>query len=196
MTEADVPIDCVIPAAGASTRMGRQKLLLPFGGATVVETTVANALEAGLRVILVLGPGEVAASIRALFEGSCGEIAFARNGEPTRGMLSSIQEGVRLVRSGRFFIIPADMPMVLSRMYRRLLESEAAGPVFPRFEGSKGHPVLIPSRLIPSILQIPPSEPLRPLLASSSPSYFEVPDDSILRDLDTEEDYRRAMEGN
>lgn len=172
--------------------MGRPKQLLPFGDSTVIETTAGNALAAGLRVIIVLGPH--AEAIKELFKGREG-LVFAHNGDPSRGMLSSIQEGLRLVRSRRFFIIPADMPMVGSGMYLRLLESPGAGPVFPQYAGSKGHPVLLPSSLIPAILAIPPTEPLRPLLLASSPTYCEMSDDTILRDLDTEEDYRAALKG-
>ena len=36
-------VNMIILAAGLSTRMGRQKLLLPFGGSTVVETVISNA---------------------------------------------------------------------------------------------------------------------------------------------------------
>jgi len=48
-------IDCLVPAAGLSERMGSWKPLLPFGDSTIVETVVANALAVCSRVILVVG---------------------------------------------------------------------------------------------------------------------------------------------
>ena len=44
-------IEVILLAAGLSKRMGRQKLLLPFGGATVIETVVSNLCAAGFRKI-------------------------------------------------------------------------------------------------------------------------------------------------
>ena len=38
----------ILLAAGLSKRMGRQKLLLPFGSSTVVETVIDNIRSAGL----------------------------------------------------------------------------------------------------------------------------------------------------
>ncbi|MBE3064820.1 MAG: NTP transferase domain-containing protein, partial [Spirochaetes bacterium] len=37
-------IDCVVPAAGRSARMGGFKLLLRFGGSTIIDTVVGSAL--------------------------------------------------------------------------------------------------------------------------------------------------------
>jgi molybdenum cofactor cytidylyltransferase len=183
-------IDCVIPAAGSSTRMGRPKLLLPLGEGTVLGATVGHALAAGLRVILVTGPE--ASAIEELARGWNG-VVLARNEDPSRGMLSSIQAGVRLVRSERFFVIPADMPFVGPELFGILADAPAAGPVFPLFRGSRGHPVLIPSSLVPAILALPPEQPLRPLLQASGPSFVEIEDAAILRDLDTMEEYRAAI---
>src|ERR1700682_2037413 len=46
----------IVLAAGASTRMGRPKMLLRAGGGTLLSAAVAPLLEAGLeRVVVVLG---------------------------------------------------------------------------------------------------------------------------------------------
>ena len=69
-------LDCVIPAAGRSERMGTWKPVLPFGGSTIIQTVVTAALRARARVILVtgyraedLGP-QVNATRRAAIAGS------------------------------------------------------------------------------------------------------------------------------
>jgi molybdenum cofactor cytidylyltransferase len=177
-------LDCVVLAAGASTRMGRPKLYLPFAGLTIVGTTVANALAAGLRVIVVGRPGDE--RIGELFGP---RVLVVRNPDPGRGMLSSIREGVKWVRAERFFFIPADMPFPGPELYRALASSEAAGPVIPTCGGRRGHPVLMPSSLIASILALPDDKPLKALIAESGPTFVELGDEAILRDIDTEEEY-------
>ena len=55
------------------------------------------------------------------------------------------------VRANRCFVIPADVPLVPSRVYTRLLES-TAGVVVPTWSGRRGHPVCCTSAVIPLIL--------------------------------------------
>ena len=45
----------IVLAAGASTRMKTQKMLLTFKGKTIVETVVDNALKVTDKVLVVLG---------------------------------------------------------------------------------------------------------------------------------------------
>src|SRR5437764_15035617 len=54
--QAPASVAGIVLAAGQSTRMGRNKLLLPLGGTTVLRRAVGTALEAGLDpVFVVLG---------------------------------------------------------------------------------------------------------------------------------------------
>ncbi len=177
-------LDCVVLAAGASTRMGQAKLHMPFGGGTIVGTTVANALAAGLRVIVVGRPEDE--RIGGL---SGPRVLVVRNPDPDRGMLSSIREGVSHVRGGRFFFIPADMPFPGPEVYLALARSDAAGPVIPTCGGRRGHPVLMPSSLIASILKLPDDKPLKSLITDSGPTFLELGDEALLRDIDTAEEY-------
>jgi len=179
--------DCVVLAAGASRRMGQSKLYLPFGGGTLIEATVGGALEAGLRVIVVVRPED---SRIADLLGS--RASIVRNPDPERGMLSSLREALRLVSAQRFFFIPADMPFVCGITYRTLAAIDADGPVIPTSGGRRGHPVLMPSSLIPAIASLPDEVPLKTLIAASRPTYVELADDSVLRDIDTAEEYAEA----
>jgi molybdenum cofactor cytidylyltransferase len=181
------PLDCILLAAGASTRMGRPKLSLPFGSSTILGAAIANALAAGLRVILVARPDDLFALGRA---GPRVELAI--NPEPDRGMLSSLVRGIALSRSERFFFMPADMPFVGPGIYRELAGYAPDSPVLPSFSGKTGHPVLLPSSLIPAILDLAQEVPLKSLIAAADPIYAEVGEDSILRDIDTVEEYARA----
>ena len=177
-------LDCVVLAAGASTRMGQAKLHLPFAGGTIVGTTVGKALAAGLRVIVVGRPED-----ERIGELSAPRVLVVRNPDPGRGMLSSLREGVIHVRAGRFFFIPADMPFPGPEVYLALARSDAEGPVIPTCGGRRGHPVLMPSSLITSILRLPDDMPLKSLIADSGPTLVELGDEALLRDIDTVEEY-------
>jgi molybdenum cofactor cytidylyltransferase len=190
------PLDCIILAAGASTRMGRPKLGMPFGRATevppsrgtVLGTSVAQALAAGARVIVVARPGDGAALAAAW-----PSVEVALNSDPSRGMASSLKEGLRLVRAERFFFTPADMPFIGPEVYRELARFDSASPILPTYRGRRGHPVLMPSALIPAIMALPAEVPLKTLIEASGPAFVEMADDSILRDIDTIEEYEKAL---
>lgn len=193
-------IDCIIPAAGASTRMGAFKPLLSFGAATVVETTVAAALEAGLRVILVLGyrGGEIAELFMA--PSRAGSLVLVDNPRWAEGMMTSLQAALPHVEGDHFATLPADMPLVTPALHLLLgaaWETErAAGlspvPLFASYLGEAGHPVLVPSTLIPGLLGLGPGERARPFLLARGGRLVDWPDPSVLTDLDTDDDYRDA----
>ena len=198
-------IDCIIPAAGASTRMGDWKPLLPFGKSTIVETTVEAALaapvEGGIRVLLVAGyRGD---ELRGRFEGRSG-VVIVDNPRWEAGMLGSIQAALPFVASERFFILHADMPLVPSSAFGVLDETgrsgrsgrgdKAAGvPLFASFGGEAGHPVLLPSTLIDDILGLDPSGRLRPFLLERGGRLVDCGTRAVLADLDSRLDYEQAL---
>lgn len=187
-------VDCIVPAAGRSERMGRWKLLLPFRGSTLVGAVVEAALAACRRVILVTGyrGGELAARFV-----DDPRVVVVGNPSWDLGMFSSIQRGTARVETDRFFIMLADMPFVGPSVYRALLEKarserDAAGGadfVFPVHAGRRGHPVLVGERAREAILAADPATGSMKEIAGRLFS-IEVawPDDSVLRDIDTPDD--------
>jgi CTP:molybdopterin cytidylyltransferase MocA len=118
--------DCLIPAAGASSRMRSSgmsgagavpKPLLPFGGSTLVETVARAALGAGCRVLVVVG--HQGAEVSAPFAAEAyrpareeGRLIVVENPRWELGQLGSIQAALPSVRSEAFFVALADMPFV------------------------------------------------------------------------------------
>jgi molybdenum cofactor cytidylyltransferase len=212
-------IDCIIPAAGASTRMGGWKPLLPFGASTIVETTVEAALaaqvEGGIRVLLVAGyRGN---ELRDRFEGRPG-VVIVDNPRWEAGMLGSIQAALPFVGSERFFILHADMPLVPSSAFEVLCEAsqgcgpgaggragnarggasgsadkDAGVPLLASFRGEAGHPVLVPSTLIGEIMGLDPAGRLRPFLLERGGRLVDCGSRAVLADLDSRPDYEKAL---
>src|SRR6202162_1526105 len=101
----------VVPAAGLSRRMGREKVLLPFGRSTLLETILETLAAAGVAgVVAVLRPDLPEAADLARQSGA--RVVF--NPHPEEEMLESIRLGLREISSDvpAVFIWPADHPAV------------------------------------------------------------------------------------
>lgn len=184
-------IDCIIPAAGESTRMGRWKLLLPFGSETVVERCVRNALLVCSRVILVTGYR--GAELSAKFSDNRLVIA-THNPDFSTGMFSSIKAGARIVSTSRFFVALADMPLLPPSVYRQLVDLpglDSASAARPYCAGRKGHPVLLPSAAIDKILQLDNSHTMSDVLSGMTMVRLSTDETGTVSDIDTPDDYRR-----
>lgn len=102
------PVTGVVLAAGAAVRMGTPKLLLPFRGTTVLNTTLA-AVEASNvdRVIVVTGANadEIEASVVA------DRAVVVRNPDYRRGNMSSFLTAADAdLEASAFVLVPGDLP--------------------------------------------------------------------------------------
>ncbi|HUX36812.1 MAG TPA: NTP transferase domain-containing protein [Rectinemataceae bacterium] len=197
---------CVIPAAGASSRMGDWKPLLSWASSTILETVLSSVLEAGLEAILVAGfRGE---ELHALFDGRP-SIRVVDNPAWREGMLGSVLAGARATEGEAFFVTPADMPKVGSGLYRRLIAVfeegqgrssgreglSAGGPptLFAACAAKAGHPVLIPRALIAGMSRLDRGDKLRDFLMRGRWELVETGDPAVLADIDTRADYEAAL---
>jgi molybdenum cofactor cytidylyltransferase len=111
----------VVLAAGTSSRMGQNKLLLPIGGVSMLRRAVAAAGDGGLDPVLVVLGHQSERALEELAGISCTPIL---NTEYARGMNSSVRAGISAVRpdaSGAVLML-ADMPFVSAGMVRRLVD--------------------------------------------------------------------------
>jgi molybdenum cofactor cytidylyltransferase len=189
--------DCVIVAAGASSRMGGAwKPLLPFGASTIIQTTVGTALSAGLRVVLVVGfRGDELARLFAHES----EVLIAENPHWERGLLGSVLCGMERARGGAVFSMNADKPLVSPEAYRlvaaeyqrRIKAGMPPVPLFASYQGKAGHPVLIPREIALQAASLPPDARMRDHLKKYEPALVECGDEAVLLDIDTPEEYER-----
>ncbi len=190
-----VMCDCIICAAGASTRMGEWKPLLPWGKSSLVESSVRTALEAGCRVILVTGAS--GDRLEELFK-HMPNVITVRNGTWEKGMVSSIQCGALVVRSPYFFVAHADMPLIPTHIYRDLIvaahsrESPTANKprvIRPCFKDAPGHPVLFDRTALPFIAALPDGESMKGYLDRCDLAFLETDNRGVVLDLDNPEIY-------
>ena len=84
----------VVLAAGSSSRLGTNKLLLEVGGSTVLRRSVASALAAGLDPVLVVLGHELDRALAEL----CGlDVRPIPNPDHAAGINTSLRAGIRAV---------------------------------------------------------------------------------------------------
>lgn len=190
-------VDIIILAAGKSERMGQQKLLMPFSDTTMLEHIIKKARASNVgEVHVVLGSHyrEISDSIAHL------KVKVVHNKDFERGMLSSVQCGFNslssMSRAG--MILLGDQPMVRTEVINNLVDrylGSEKGILIPVYNGKRGHPVLIDVRYIAEINRLDPEVGLRQLMTDFKSDILEVEvkTDTILRDIDTIEDYKKEL---
>jgi CTP:molybdopterin cytidylyltransferase MocA len=186
----------VVPAAGLSRRMGSEKILLPFGRSTVLETILETLAGAGVtEVVTVLRPDLTEAAEMAGRLGA--RVVF--NPHPEEEMLESIRLGLGAIapEAPGAFLWPADHPAVSAGTIATLSRfAHPALALIPCWQSRRGHPALIGRRLFSAIGAIPPGEGLRHLWRTLPDAVveFSVEDPGTVQNVDTLEDYRKALE--
>jgi CTP:molybdopterin cytidylyltransferase MocA len=174
--------------------MGREKILLPFGRSTMLETVLAKLAAAGVpRVAVILRPDLAEAQRIARAAGA--EVLI--NPRPDDEMLVSIRLGVDLLlpTADALFVWPADHPAVAPHTLRLLAGSASRQTaLLPVHGGRRGHPALVGADVLARIGEIPPNEGLRWLWREQAESVREldVDDPGVIENLDDPEIYERA----
>jgi molybdenum cofactor cytidylyltransferase len=112
-------------------------------------------------------------------------------------MLSSLQRGLAALgpEVESALVGLGDQPQVsLSAAWKVVaaFESPGARLIIPSFNQRRGHPWLVERSLWPEIMALRPPQTLRDFLNAHTGEIFYVEtDESVLKDLDTPEEYRR-----
>lgn len=193
------PFRCgaIILAAGASTRMGSPKQVLPFEGKALLVRAVEAALAAPVwPVVVVLGAH--AGVVRPLLAGQ--PVLIAENPAWAEGMASSIREGVATLQQfsrhlDAALIALCDQPAFSADVIARLLAARQAtgrSVVAARYAGRSGAPALFGREHFCTLAQLTGEEGARALLQDAPASVATVDLPELAIDLDTPEDVAAA----
>jgi len=193
----------VILAAGASTRMGRDKALLawPPSGAdrgTLLSAAIHAFVPFNDLVIVVAGKN--ADAIKPVVD-TCGEY-LTINPAPERGQFSSLQCGLQeVLNRGHYaaMMTLVDKPPVKASTLEKLrtefvaASSNGKWAVVPEYGGRHGHPILIGREMIEAFLKAPASSNAREIQHQhqSHIQYVAVDDPDTTMNLNTPEQYAR-----
>jgi molybdenum cofactor cytidylyltransferase len=195
-------IPAIVLAAGLSTRMGRPKATLPLTRTdTFVTRIVRTFLEAGVDdVVIVLG--YEADTIAASLLSSGVQARLVINDAYETGQFSSVLRGLNAIdRPGvtAMLLTLVDVPLVSPATVRAVIARYAAtnAPIVrPVRRDEHGHPVLIDRSLFGELRAADRSTGAKPIVRGhvSPAGDVSVEDDGAFLDIDTQEDYERAIE--
>jgi len=182
----------VVLAAGKSSRMGENKLLLMVGGATVLDRLLDALTQAVDEVIVVTGNDPE--PIRAI--ASAHGVSVAHNPDHEKGMTTSFQTGVRALGGvDAVFLVLGDQlglrHELIRRMAAALEDTPGALIVSPTHGGKRGHPVLFRGSLLGEILSVEGS--LKDVVDAHADGHVHVEGGEwSTLDFDTPADFERA----
>ena len=191
-------VSAILSAAGASTRMGRPKPLLPWKGVTLIEHQIRCLLDGGCdEVVAVLG--HRSDEVSPYVHGPSARITV--NPDHALGKTTSIKAGLRAIdpAAGAILFIAVDQPRtaeVVSAVIGSHLGHDAL-ITSPRFRGRGGHPLIFDVSLKGELEAI--TEEGQGILEVYSRHRDQVNEvqieNSIVRlDVNTPEEYRTAFE--
>ena len=194
----------VILAAGESSRMGRDKALLPWppepNGVLPTGTFLSRAIELFISyvdVVLVVA-GKNASHIAPIVYANGASLVV--NPDPTRGQFSSLQVGLtEVLNRGRdaAIITLVDRPPVRRDTVRALDEAferalrQWKWAVIPEYSGKHGHPIFAGRELMEAFLRAPVTANARDIEHSHQDKieYVALDDPQIAFNVDTPEQY-------
>ncbi|MCC6263650.1 MAG: nucleotidyltransferase family protein [Bryobacterales bacterium] len=202
---ADGACPAILLAAGASLRMGAVKALLPLDDGIPAVCSLARLYESqGGECLVVTGyhAEAVEAAVKRFGSGR-----VARNPEPERGQLSSLQCGLRALEAASprpewFLFAPVDCFDVTADVLadlHRARRSAAPETLFciPEYQGNHGHPVAARWATAEAFLALSPADNARTVVRRyrNRTLYVPVRGAGALLDYDTPEAFARRGHG-
>jgi molybdenum cofactor cytidylyltransferase len=191
----------VILAAGASSRMGRDKALLPWHGGTFLSAAI-QVLQSVTELVIVVA-GENAANLEPIVDA---QAAFlVRNPNPEQGQFSSLQCGLReVLNRGRDAAIvtlvdrPPPSPQTVEQIKDAFLSgNDAIWAVVPEYASRHGHPIVVGREMMEAFLRAPITSSARDVEHAHQQHilYLAVTDPAVVANVDTPEDFENLKTG-
>ncbi len=185
----------MILAAGAAQRFGSQKLLAPLNGRPLVQHVIDAANASCLEdIVLVVGTN----ADDLVNELDMGRTRVVHNPDPTQGLASSLQTGLRRLDQSLHaaLVLLGDMPSVTTALIDELVargRETRASAVISVWRGRRSPPVVLHKSLWSAALALRGDIGMREVLAGRD-DVVEVevtPALGALDDVDTPEDHDR-----
>jgi molybdenum cofactor cytidylyltransferase len=186
-----------ILAAGMSTRMGQNKLLLPFQGTTVIGRVLHSALATSLDEILVITGHERERVERIIENISDTRLHLVFNANFARGRAESIKTAVREAKeSDAILFLVGDKPIISTALIEKTItefREQKPNVCYVQTPHGRGHPVIFSQELFPELLALEGDIVGDNLIASHANDTLEVGDDEMQWDIDTWDDYQQLI---
>jgi molybdenum cofactor cytidylyltransferase len=184
----------LVLAAGGSRRLGQPKQLLPFGGATLLDHTMATARACGFDQLLVALGGS-SAEVRSQVD--LGGATVVENPGFGSGCGSSIAAAMAEVDSAAdvLVLLLGDHPGVTAATVRALLGGRGDAPLAVcRYDDGRGHPFAFSRALFGDLAALHGDKAVWKLLEARPREVADVPvPGPVPLDVDTWEDYEAVL---
>ncbi|MCZ8652131.1 molybdenum cofactor cytidylyltransferase [Escherichia albertii] len=184
-------IDCIITAAGLSSRMGQWKMMLPWQQGTILDASIKNALQFCSRIILVTGYRGNELHDRYANHSN---IIIIHNPDYAQGLLTSLKAAASVVQTEFCFLTHGDMPTINSDIFRKIWALRNNGAILPLHKGIPGHPILVSKSCLMQAVQRPNISNMRQSLLMGEHYSVEIENEEIILDIDTPDDFINAQE--
>ena len=190
-----VKTGAVIVAAGLSSRMKEFKPMLCLGSTSLIKRVISTMKSVGADPIVVV-TGHKADMLEKHIS-HMGVICIRNKRYAETQMFDSVVIGLNYLKDlcDRVLFMPADIPQVSVKSIQMLLERQDIKLACPIYNNQEGHPLLISSQLIPSLLGYKGDGGLRKAIhhLGLEIKYVVVDDEGILLDADTPQDYANLL---
>jgi molybdenum cofactor cytidylyltransferase len=170
----------IILSAGASSRMGKPKALIPYRESTFLEHLMGASRHPRVGVTrVVLGAGADEIRARAKLDPSLVVV----NPDWKQGQLSSICAGIRSlagIETDGMLLCLVDHPLISASVISNLIDKfyeNAKLIVLPTYNTRRGHPLIFSSALYGELLSAPPEKGARAVVWAHAADTLEVPTD-------------------
>ncbi|WP_119301844.1 NTP transferase domain-containing protein [Dongia deserti] len=185
----------LVMAAGRSSRMGANKLLMDDDGKPIVTRVVEHALAADLAEIVVV-TGHQETEVRAALAEQTVRVVPCP--DYADGMSASLRCGLKALSADidAALILLGDMPRVGGTLIRRMIAAfnptEGRAIIVPSFQGKRGNPVLWDRSFFGEMMDLHGDVGARHLIGEHAELVTEIEseDAGIFLDIDTPEAYR------
>jgi len=192
-------ISGVLLAAGESRRMGKNKLLLPYGDHTVIEESASQLGRSEIDEFIVITGfqgGEVGEKIERGY-GGIKKIIYNENYRSGRS--SSIKRAIGSLdeKSDAALFMVADKPSVKADLIDRAIASfrqKSPSILYVRTPIGRGHPVILSKKTFGDLLELEGEPAGDTIFEKYRDDAVVIEDDKEQLDIDTPDDYRRVLE--
>jgi molybdenum cofactor cytidylyltransferase len=188
----------IVPAAGASARMGAPKLLLPWRGRSIIEHVLAAWEKSAITRTVVVARREDEGLLERCRAFDVDVVTPRDNPLDMRASvqlsLSHIANRYAPAPDDLWLLAPADLPGLSPQVIDGLLaayDPANPGAIVPTFDGKRGHPVLLPWSCASLVGELLLEEGVNALVDRLVVRELPWADSSIVEDLDDPADYAR-----
>jgi len=187
-------ISLVVLAAGKSSRMKKNKLLVSVDGETVIERVVKTAIRSKVdEVVVVIGyqAEKIRNRIAAL------KCKIAVNDRYEKGQSESVKVGLSAISGNAeaLMIQPADVALIDAQSINRVIDEYRRSKsriIIASYHNQSGHPILLDRTLFPEVSTIDEdSLGLKAVISRhrTEINHLDAGTENVLVDIDTQDDF-------